>query len=66
MEAGLPEEHVQDLTGADDPEDTDCDDPPVHGAAVPEDSAPGESQSNGTAERAVQMAEGQVRTLLAA
>ena len=59
LEAGLPEANITDES-VDLP---NLDEPELRGAAVPEESAPGESQSNGAAERAVQMVEDQVRTL---
>lgn len=57
--AGLPEANVEDLS-VDVVHQQDAE---VHGAAVPEESVPGESQSNGAAERAVQMVEDQIRTI---
>ena len=39
-------------------------DPDVAPAAVPEESAPGESQSNGLAEHTMQSVEGQIRCLM--
>ena len=54
IEAGIPEDRIKDvrvITGD------------AQGAAVPEESAPGESASNGAAERAVQMVEDQLRTM---
>ena len=60
IEAGIPKERVQDVSLTPDPEDSDQE---TEGVAVPEESAPGESQSNGAAERAVQMVEDQIRTM---
>ena len=62
IEAGIPDDSVTDMSNQQDPEDSNCEDT-VHGVAVPEESAPGESQSNGAAERAVQMIEDQIRVM---
>ena len=62
LEAGIPDANIEDLS-VDVPAAPAPLDQPVQGAAVPEESAPGESQSNGAAERAVQLVEDQVRTL---
>ena len=52
IEAGIPEELVKDVNNTVDPGDSEGE-TDIAGAAVPEESAPGESQSNSSAERAV-------------
>ena len=56
--AGIPE----DQTAEDNDPDSDVEDMDIR-AAVPEESAPGESQSNAAAERAARSVEDQVRTM---
>ena len=56
--AGIPEDQIAE----DNDPDSDVEDMDIR-AAVPEESAPGESQSNGAAERAVRSLEDQIRTM---
>ena len=65
----LLDEHDEPLDIAEDDDEPDVPQQPVHAkpvVAVPELARPGESQSNGLAERAVQALEDQARTLLVA